>query len=63
MNEIGEIVARMPPQDREWFSADLMSHGMAAAMFYGDAALDQPWPGLAWSRFHYNPDSPVVRFQ
>lgn len=32
---------------------------------YGDstpepAAVGQPWPGLAWSRYHYNPGPPVA---
>lgn len=63
MNELGEAFAGMQPPKREWFSADMLTTNMAALMFYGDATLDQPWPGLAWSRFHYNPGSPVVRIQ
>lgn len=30
------------------------------AIFYGDSYAWEPWPGLAWSRFHYNPGRPVA---
>ena len=30
------------------------------AIFYGDSYAWEPWPRLAWSRFHYNPGRPAA---